>query len=203
MLRASRPGDDRSTWRTRCLQGRVLLEHAAERLHQPPHVFRSLQLSGACRKLLDALRLRVLEDGKPRLVGAERLHLKRHRRGRCRIAGTRFEGPEFEGGLVDLRQRERPKRLGGCRQDWRGGLHLLDPGPAAIATRGGNDALPPAGEPFEQDHAVGLGDGARENGVLVAGFGTAEIDVEDDGAGVLRDQALDQARMHRARPVMR
>ena len=153
--------------------------------------------------MLNSRRPSLFENGKPVVVDGESLQLERHRRRGWGIAGARFEGPELEGRLVELRQRERPERFGGRRQDLCGRLHLFDPGPAAIASSRGDDAFSPRGQPFEQDHSVSRGNGPRENGVFVARFGTAEIDVENDASGILLDEAFGQARMDRARPVMR
>ena len=56
----------------------ILLEHAAERLHQVLHVVRILHLVGTRREVLNAGRRRLerFENGKPILVNGERFELE-------------------------------------------------------------------------------------------------------------------------------
>ena len=96
-----------------------------------------------------------------------------------------------------------PSALAASAKHRGGRLHLLDPGPAAIASACRDDALSPPDSHSNRTTRSAPAMALRQNGVLVAGLGAAEIDVEDDAFGILLDEAVDQAGMHRARPVMR
>ena len=82
-------------------------------------------------------------------------------------------------------QREWSKHFRRLGQDLRRRLQLLNPSPTAVTSSRCDDTFSPTSQPFEQHHSISLGSCVCENGIFIAGLGVAEIDVEDDAAGIL------------------
>ena len=130
------------------LKGCILLEHAAERLHQLLHVGGSLHLIGMCRKMIHTRSALLFENRKPVLVNRERLQLEREGWKR-RVAGARFECPEFKCLRIRLRQNPRTARLGTFQNFLCRRLGLLAEDRAATASILSDDGFLPPFQPVD------------------------------------------------------
>ena len=100
---------------------------------------------------------RLFENGYPLFVNGRALSWRATAGVVGHVAGARvFEGPKFEGSLVDFRQRERAKGFGCCRQELlRADVTVRSDRAGLIPSRRYN-GLVPLVPPFEQEHTICL-----------------------------------------------